>query len=124
MRRHCTLVAASLLLIAVSVGLPGGTGPFAPSAAHAQNFGQRVVSGYVLDAGSTPVVGATVFLKNLKTKSIRSFTTVEAGKFHFAQVSMLEDQELWAEKGGKKSPVKSVSSWDTRKEVPIELKLK
>ena len=93
-------------------------------AAEAQNQGLRVVMGAVVDANSAPVEGATVFLKDLKSKNIRSFTSVEHGRFRFSQVNMAEDQELWAEKDGKKSAVKSVSSWETRKELEVELKLK
>ena len=77
-----------------------------------------------MNDASAPVQGATVFLKDLKTKSIRSFTTTEKGRFQFAQVNMAEDHELWAEKDGKKSPVKTVSSWDARKIFETDLKLK
>jgi hypothetical protein len=68
--------------------------------------------------------GATVFLKDIKDKTIRSYTTDAKGKFRFTQVNMVEDHELWAEKDGKKSPTKTVSSWDTRKEFDTELKIK
>jgi hypothetical protein len=37
---------------------------------------------------------------------------------------MAEDYDLWAEKDGKKSPTKTVSSWDSRKEYVNDLKLK
>jgi hypothetical protein len=37
---------------------------------------------------------------------------------------MAEDHELWAEKEGRKSPTKTVSSWDARKEYETELRLK
>jgi hypothetical protein len=37
---------------------------------------------------------------------------------------MAEDHELWAEKDGRKSTVKTVSEWDARKEFETELKLK
>lgn len=84
----------------------------------------RVVSGAVVDADSNPVVGATVFLKNQKTKAIRSYTSTAKGHFYFAQVNMADDYDLWAEKDGKKSPTKTVSSWDTRKEFISDLKLK
>jgi hypothetical protein len=70
------------------------------------------------------VAGATVFLKNEKTKSIRSFTSLENGHFHFAQVNKDEDFDLWAEKDGKKSAVKIVSSWDSRTDFISDLKLK
>ena len=92
--------------------------------AQAQNIGQRNVIGKVVDSGSNAVSGATVFLKNLKSKSIRSYTTTDDGRFRFTQANMAEDYELWAEKSGRKSATKSVSSWDTRKEFEAELKLK
>ena len=92
--------------------------------AYGQNLGQRNVAGLVLDADSTPVQGATVFLKNQKTKSIRSYTSASNGSFRFAQVNMTDDYDLWAEKEGKKSPTKTVSNWDARKEFSTELKLK
>jgi hypothetical protein len=37
---------------------------------------------------------------------------------------MVEDYDLWAEKSGKKSAVKTISSWDTRKEFVSDLRLK
>jgi hypothetical protein len=114
----CAALAAGLIPI-----LPCG-GPFAPPSATAQNLGMRVVSGTLLNANDQPIAGATVFLKNLKTKSIRSYTTDEKGHFRFTGSNRAEDQELWAEKDGKKSVVKTVSSWDTRKEFECELRLK
>jgi membrane-bound lytic murein transglycosylase MltF len=90
----------------------------------AQNLGQRVVIGSVVDANSAPVAGATVFLRDIKSKTIRSYTTTERGRFRFAQVNMAEDHELWAEKDGRKTAVKSISSWDARKEFEVELKMK
>lgn len=92
--------------------------------AQAQVPGQRVVEGVVVDADGTAVSGATVFLRNQKTKAIRSYTSVNDGKFRFAQVSMTDDFDLWAEKAGKKSAMKTVSSWDARKDFATELKLK
>jgi hypothetical protein len=122
-----TSLVAGVAFAALAAGLVpmasrgGGT---ASPMAQAQNLGQRVVSGRVVDANAVDVPGATVFLKNLKTKAIRSYTSAAEGKFRFAQVNMVEDYELWAEKDGKKSAVKTVSTWDTRKEFECELKLK
>jgi hypothetical protein len=90
----------------------------------AQNLGQRSVSGAVVDDKSEPVSGATVFLRNEKTKSIRSYTSTQDGRFRFAQVNMSEDYDLWAEKNNRKTAVKTVSSWDARKEFETELKFK
>lgn len=117
-QRYWMAGVALAILLVVSVPLGGGF------AAQAQNLGQRVVMGAVVDGQANPVVGATVFLKDLKSKGIRSYSTTERGRFRFSQVNMNEDHELWAEKAGKKSAVKTVSSWDTRKEFEVELKLK
>ena len=123
--RTILLAAAAFAALAAGViSLGSRDALIAPSAAQAQNIGQRVVSGAVLDDASEPVIGATVFLKNEKTKAIRSYTSTKMGHFYFAQVNMAEDYDLWAEKGGKKSATKTVSSWDSRKEYVNDLKLK
>jgi len=122
-----TILLAALAFAALAAGvvsLGSRDGLSAPPGAQAQNLGQRVVSGAVLTEDSQPVVGATVFLKNEKTKAIRSYTSTSMGHYYFAQVNMAEDYDLWAEKGGKKSATKTVSSWDSRKTYVDDLKLK
>ena len=120
---HARLAAAALFAGLAAGLVPTGTRGALPQA-QAQNLGQRVVMGSVVDADSAAVTGATVFLRNSKTKSIRSYTSAKDGRFRFAQVNMAEDYDLWAEKDGRKSAVKSVSSWDARKEFETELKIK
>jgi len=126
-RVNRTSLVAGLAFAALAAGLAPMTqqqGLVGPLTAQAQNLGQRVVMGSVVDANSAPIPGATVFLKDLKSKAIRSYTSTDKGRFRFAQVNMAEDHELWAEKDGKKTATKTVSSWDTRKEFEVELKLK
>jgi hypothetical protein len=115
-------VARSLVVLGA---IAGGSGvvTLTPSS-WGQNLGQRTVSGTVLNDSSSPVPGATVFLKNEKTKAIRSYTSTADGHFHFAQIDMADDYDLWAEKDGRKSTVKTVSSWDARKDFISDLKLK
>ncbi len=131
MRVKPTIWVTGAVFAALAFGLvplaPGGgeagagVGPW-PAQAQDQSF--RVVSGVVLNQSNNPVPGATVFLKNLKTRSIRSFTSIQDGSYQFAQVNMQVDYELWAEKGSKKSAVKTVSTWDTRTKFVAYLKLK
>lgn len=120
---RASLVAGVLFTALASGMVPSALRGVLP-AAQAQNLGQRVVIGSVIDDASAPVAGATVFLRNTKTKSIRSYTSGKDGRFRLAQVNMSEDFDIWAEKEGKKSATKTVSSWDTRKEFETELKLK
>lgn len=117
-------LAAGLVFVALAAGVVpvSSRGPLPQ--AQAQNLGQRVVMGSVVDADSTNVAGATVFLRNTKTKSIRSYTSAKDGRFRFAQVNKAEDYDLWAEKDGKKSATKTISSWDARSEFETELKIK
>ena len=119
------LAGAVFLLLAAGVVPAPAPGHFAgASQAQGQNIGQRVVQGKVLDGEDAAVSGATVFLKNLKSKAIRSYTTEADGRFRFTQVNMAEDFDLWAEKAARKSATKSVSSWDSRKEIDTDIRLK
>jgi hypothetical protein len=125
-KRFRTIVLASLIAAAAALGiLP--TGPASNQImppAEAQNFGQRTIQGKVVDDREALSGGATVFLKNLKSRSVKSFTSTADGSFRFAQVGMVDDYEVWAEKGKTKSAVKTISSFDSRKSVDYELKLK
>ena len=126
MKINRTVVIAFTAFAAMAAGTTGvrsNSNLIAPNTAEAQATGMRVVSGAVLD-GEEPVIGATVFLQNQKTKAIRSYSSTEKGHYYFAQVRMVDDYDLWAEKSGKKSAVKTISSWDTRKEFVSDLKLK
>ena len=123
MRYRIRLVAGMAFAV-VALGLAPMASRVAVPSAQAQNIGQRVVNGSVVDAESGSIAGATVFLRNTKSKSIRSYTSTKDGRFRFAQVDMSEDFDLWAEKDGKKSPTKTISPWDTRKDVETELKIK
>jgi hypothetical protein len=125
-KRSRVLLLSSLIVAAAAFGvLPTGPAPnpILP-AAEAQNFGQRTIQGKVVDDREALVGGATVFLKNLKSRSVKSFTSTADGSFRFAQVGMVDDYEVWAEQGKRKSSVKTVSSFDSRKSVDYELKLK
>lgn len=125
MSRSASLSVVVLAVLAfgmLPISSPGGL--IGPPQAHAQNFGQRVVRGTVINAKSQPLTGAIVFLQNQKTKTIRSYTSDAKGHFNFAQVDMTQDFNLWAEKNGKKSATKVVSSWDARKDFVIDLKIK
>ncbi len=123
--RRARWLATGLLSVLAFVAATGASrnALFAP-AALAQNIGMRTVRGAVLNAESQPVPGATVFLKNTRTKTIRSYNSTSDGHYYFAQVDMSVDFDLWAEKDGKKSAVKTVSSWDARKDFISDLKLK
>jgi len=85
---------------------------------------ERSVSGAVTDAGGSPVAGAVVQLKNMKTLQVRSFIARDKGDYYFHGLSTDVDYELKAESNGHSSSSKTLSSFDSHTEAVINLQLK
>ena len=83
----------------------------------------RSVQGTVSAADDSPVNGAVVQLKNTKTLQIRSFITKEDGTYHFYDLSPDIDYELKADYQGASSSTKTLSSFDSRRQAVLNLKL-
>lgn len=91
--------------------------------ASAQSASSRALDGTVSLKSGAPAKGAVVHLKDTRSLSQRSYITAEDGTYHFAQLSGSTDYEVWADLDGKKTPVKSISSFDTKNSFTIGLKL-
>lgn len=93
--------------------------------AYAQSRGpvQRTVQGQVVNGSDAPVKGAVVYLKNDQTLSVMSKITDGQGAYRFGQLSQNTDYELWAESNGKKSKVKTISSFESRNAFHFNLKV-
>jgi hypothetical protein len=83
----------------------------------------RSVQGSVSSPEDTAVSGAVVHLKNLKTLQIRTFISQQDGTYYFRGLSPDVDYELKAEFQGSSSGTKTLTSFDSRKEATINLKL-
>jgi hypothetical protein len=83
----------------------------------------RSVIGIVTDAQENPLHKAVVQLKNTKTLQVRSFYTDEKGAFRFHGLDPDLDYELRAEYGSASAGPRTVSSFDSRREVVINFKL-
>lgn len=81
---------------------------------------QRVVQGKVTD-GSAPIKGAVVYLKD--GRSVKSFIASDQGEYRFGQLAQNTDYEIWAEHDSKKSDVKTISSFDSKNQFYIDLKI-
>jgi len=83
----------------------------------------RTVRGVVMDKSDSPVSGSVVFLKNTRTNSVRSSYTDDSGGYRFSGLDPNTDYELHAEKEGAKSQTRTVSSFDSRKDIVLNLKI-
>jgi hypothetical protein len=83
----------------------------------------RTVRGIVVDKSDNPLSGSVVFLKNTRTNSVRSSYTDDTGSYRFSGLDPNADYELHAEKDGAKSTTRTVSSFDSRKQIDLNLKI-
>ena len=112
-RRACSLVLALAFCVALA------------TAQDAKREAQlRTVRGVVSDKSSDdPVPSAVVFLKNTRTNAVRSYIADEQGNFRFSGLDPNTDYEIHAEKDGAKSTTHTISSFDSKKEIVLNLKI-
>jgi hypothetical protein len=83
----------------------------------------RTVRGVVTDKSENPLPNSVVFLKNVRTNAVRSNFADTEGNYRFSGLDPNADYEVRAEFEGAKSPLRTVSSLDSRKEIVINLKI-
>jgi Carboxypeptidase regulatory-like domain len=83
----------------------------------------RVVQGLVLNGDAQPQQNAVVYLQDQKTLQVRTYITEADGRYRFGQLSSDVDYQLWAEYKGHKSKTRSISSFDSKKELNFDLKI-
>jgi uncharacterized membrane protein len=111
--RNAFVIACSLLLI-LSVTV---------SAADKKDKTQgRLLYGKVLDQQDNPVVNAIVYLSDVRTHAVKTYIVGQDGTYRFPGLAMT-DYEVYADYKGHKSDTKSVSQFDERTDVYIDLKI-
>jgi hypothetical protein len=83
----------------------------------------RTVHGQVLDKSENPVSESVVFLKNTRTNVVRSSYTDNTGSYRFSGLDLNADYEIHAEKEGFQSATRTVSSFESRKDINLNLKI-
>ncbi len=91
--------------------------------ASAQKDELRTVRGTVLDKAENPVASAVVYLKNVHTLAVKTYISDTAGEYKFSGLDPNVDYELHAETETMTSNTRTVSSFDSRKDIVMPLKL-
>jgi hypothetical protein len=84
---------------------------------------QRIVHGKVENKSGEGIKGAVVYLKDDRSSAVKSAISEDDGSYRFVQLSLNTDYELWAQSDSKKSPTKSISSFDSKADITIMLKI-
>lgn len=77
----------------------------------------------MLDKSENPVSTSIVYLLNVKTQAVRTYITDAAGQYRFSGLDPNVDYAVHAEHGNLMSAVRTVSSFDSRRDIELVLRL-
>jgi hypothetical protein len=83
----------------------------------------RLLYGKVLDPQDNPLPDAVVYLTNTRTRAVKTYIVSSDGAYRFPALSTATDYEVYAQYKGHKSDAKSVSQFDDRSQVYIDLRI-
>ncbi|MGC2110979.1 MAG: carboxypeptidase-like regulatory domain-containing protein [Candidatus Korobacteraceae bacterium] len=114
-----------VLMIALSCSaqlqIPMGGSPSTGDTHKNPRSTSRTLTGTVADKSDKPIPEAVVYLKNTKTLAIKTYISQNDGTYRFPELSPNVDYEVYAQKDGKKSSTKTVSQFDDRNKVNVNL---
>jgi hypothetical protein len=108
------------LVVLVVVSLLG-IGYAAPFEGKTDN--SRVLTGRVTDKQDGALANAVVYLTNTRTRAVKTYIVGQDGSYRFPSLSPNIDYEVYAQFNGRKSDTKTVSQFDNRNQVTINLKV-
>ena len=115
-------ILRSAILLTVSVLLP--------LACRAQTKDQkraeaqlRTLHGVVINKTEDPVPSSIVYLKNVKSQSIKTYIADSSGNYRFSGLDPNVDYEIHAESQDLTSPTRTISSFDSRRDIEVILKV-
>jgi len=111
----------SIMLLALLAGLLWPAGISAQDKKREAQL--RTVHGTVVDKDENELPGGVVYLKNTKTQAIKTYIAEEKGEYRFSGLDPNVDYEIHAEKEGVTSTKRTISSFDNRKDIVVNLKV-
>jgi len=83
----------------------------------------RLLLGKVLDNNDNPLPNAVVYLTNTQDRSVKTYIVGSEGTYRFPALQANIDYEVYAQLDKRKSHTKTVSQFDNRSQVYIDLKI-
>ena len=83
----------------------------------------RLLTGKVIDSGDGPLANAVVYLTNTRDHSVKTYIVGPEGTYRFPALQPTIDYEVYAQFNKRRSHTKTVSQFDNRQQVYIDLKI-
>jgi hypothetical protein len=114
-RHSASAVLLVMLLVAVTI----------PAYTKEKNKGDagRMLTGKVVDKQDNPLADSVVYLSNTRTRAVKTYIVGPDGLYHFPELSPNIDYEVYAQYKDQKSDTKTVSQFDDRKAVNLNLRI-
>ncbi len=116
MKRHAAVALVVLLMGLAVASLPA-------DAKDKSGDAGRLLTGRVVDKQDAPLPSSVVYLANTRTRAVKTFIVGQDGEYRFPALSPNVDYEVYAQYKDRKSDTKTVSQFDTRSTVNINLKI-
>jgi len=94
-----------------------------PPQARGQDAALRTVSGAAVDKNENGIPSAVVYLKNVRTLTVKTYIADNTGQYRFSGLDPNVDYEIHAEHDELTSGNHTVSSFDGRKDITVTLKV-
>ena len=115
-KRHAAVALVVLLMGLAVASLPA-------DAKDKSGDAGRLLTGRVVDKQDAPLPSSVVYLANTRTRAVKTFIVGQDGEYRFPALSPNMDYEVYAQYKDRKSDTKTVSQFDTRPTVNINLKI-
>ena len=127
--RHNGYMSRCVINAALAAAL-GLASVFVPPMANPQLFGRdskrdttRLLVGKVMDGNDNPLPNAVVYLTNTRNHTVKTYIVGQEGTYRFPALQPNIDYEVYAQFDKRKSHTKTVSQFDNRTQVYIDLKV-
>ena len=107
-------------IIAVALGLLMG---FAGAQSRDKKDTTRVLTGRVVDKQENGLPNAVVYLTNTQTRAVKTYIVGPDGTYHFPALAANIDYEVYAQLNGKKSDSRTVSQFESRPQINLNLRI-